>query len=254
MTTALPHSNIIHGQLTDYLHDIETQLSGCSTRCRDSNEFRGLFKNSLAAYTVLSRLARRERVPLLKAASEIVRRLPLLVALQQLTPAYVELRRFLELIAWYAYFREHLVEWATFREDPGRGYVNDRDSPIAACAHREFRWFVCYAKERYRQGKSDQTINALDEFTKQHGKLSAFVHAATAVSNRSSVQPFERVDPASLRAYQRAQKSTLSSGCIVAASARPGGLARLNAVERAWFNWLVGAPRARSIAATSLGL
>lgn len=254
MTRALPHSTIIHGQLTDYLNDVEAQVAGCSRRCRNSSEFRGLFKNSLAAYTVLLRLSRGRRVPFLRAATDVVRRLPLLVALQQLTPAYVELRRFLELVAWYPYFREHPVEWNAFRKDPTRGYVNEPDSPIASCAHREFRWYVRYAKERFHGSKSNETESALNEITAQYAHLSAFVHAATAVSAGSSVQPFEPTNPSQLRTYQKTQRKSLAAGCIVAASAHPSGLARLTAVERAWFNWLVGAPRSQRIAVTSLGL
>ena len=85
MTTALPHSSIIQNQLDNYLDDIEIQVSGCSTRWNRSNEYRGIFKNSLSTFTVLLSLSRGQQVPFIRVASDVARRLPLLVAFQQIT-------------------------------------------------------------------------------------------------------------------------------------------------------------------------
>lgn len=56
-----------------------------------------------------------------------------------------------------------------------------------------------------------------------------------------------------LTAYQRDQREVLAAGCIIVAAAKPESLSALPAVERAWFDWLIGAPLARTIRASSLG-
>src|SRR5258708_33986048 len=97
---ALPHSGTVAKHFSEFIGDVseeivkQSAISGTSATCR------GIFKSSLAAHAVIEEF-RKGELPLLKSASGIARRIPMLLICRQLSLAYVELRRFIEVISWY---------------------------------------------------------------------------------------------------------------------------------------------------------
>lgn len=254
MTTALPHSSIVAKHLSEFLDDLDEEVRKSIACLRNSANYRGVFKNSLAAYVILKVLGRRE-LPLLKGATGITRRLPLLVACRQVSLAYVELRRFVELATWYPYFREHPVEWQELQENPERGFTRDADKPIVYCAHREISWYIAYARERFSEEPSGLAKEAIDALFKAHRNLSAHVHAvANTMPGGFLKDPFDSVAPNEIRNFQKIQRRVLSAGCILIAAAKPEKISKLEAVDRAWFDWLVGRASARKIRSEPFGL
>lgn len=250
MATALPHSSVITLQLNEFLDDMCEEMEVAAHDLRSCSEFRGIYKNSHAAHAVLRRLGHGQ-IGLLRAAQGVCVRLPLLIACRQVTLSYVELRRLIELIVWFPYFREHAVEWREFSSNPGRGFVRDMEEPIAYCAHREFRWYLAYIRERFSELESKLVQESADALNVEYANSSAFVHGG--MSGAHGVQTLEMLDTDTMARFRTAQRRVLSGACILIVAARPDALAKLNAVERAWFDWLIGATHARSVRGCGFG-
>lgn len=248
--SSLPHSSVIADHQKTFLSDVFREIEQQFVRVEKSAVFRGIFKTSLAAHAALEDF-RKNELPLLKSASGIARRLPMLLACRQLCLAYVELRRFVEVVSWYPYFREHPVEWKEFTDHPDVGIVRDPSNPIRYAAHRELSWHHSYIEVRFAETAwIAENVNTLRT---QFGRLSTFVHAALPSTTGSIAMPFDEVSDASLRQFQGVQQKVLSAGCLVVAAAKPASLAKMRPVERAWFDWLIGSALAKEIRASSVG-
>ena len=253
MSNSIPHSAVIAEQLTDYLRDLEAELSRSVGSMSKSSTFRGIFQNSLRANAVLVALGRRE-LALVKHAADTARRLPLLVACRQVSLAYVELRRFLELVIAFPYFREHPIEWCRYLDEPTTGTVGATENPISFAAHRDRSWYVSYVRDRFRGETTGLVVEAADELASHYSELSAHVHVKANVASRSIGKPFDDVANSSLRAFQETQRAVLSAGCVVVAGAKRRGITKLGAIDRAWFDWLIGKKDAKRLRSGAFGL
>ena len=253
MSQAMPHSAVSQQQLEAYLADLGNEVAKCRNSLPTLSEYRAVFKTSYAAYAVLIVSARRE-LPFLRAAAGIARRLPLLLACRQVSLAYVELRRFLESTVWFCYFREHPVECEEFLKNPSTGPLREGEKPIAQAAHHGVSWYFAYSRERFSQEASGLGSEAVDMLGRVYPELCAQVHAAYGITLGDLSNPFDRIDPATIRSYGKLQRETLMAGCLMVAASKPRGMAKLEAVERALFDWLIGRTRSRRIRSTSFGL
>ena len=247
MTPPIPGSGTINAQLKEFLEDALSAMTKSARSVPSESAFRAIYKNSLGTFTPLTKLARRQ-LPLLKTACGIVKRCPLLIATRQVQLGYVELRRLIEVITFYPYFFEHPVEWSEFSENPGEGYGTDRDKPISWCAHRELRWYANYARERYRHDKSGLTTYAIDTNSACYLELSKYVHAALDhLTKKPLTEAFDSIDGASLERFASMQRKVYCSALILAVAPKPEGIGTLNAIERDWFDWLLGNARQMKI-------
>ena len=252
MTTVLPHSAVVHQHLRAYLADLGDEVAACVCTLPSISPFRTVFKTSLSAYAVLSVFARRELV-LVRAAAGIARRLPLLLAVRQVSLAYVELRRFLEVVIWFPYFREHGLEWEEFLRTPLIGAIRDPEKPIAQAAHQGVGWYLAYSKERFSRESSGLAAGAVEALSRLYPKLCAHVHAAYGATRGDLSKPFDNCSSSAIGVFARLQRETLAAGCLTVAAARPDGMARLDAVERAWLDWLIGTARSKKLRSTAFG-
>lgn len=249
MTAKIPHSAIITSQLNEYLQDALKAIQASAAVVPSISSFRAIYKNSVGTFTPLTKLSRR-RLPLLKTACGVVKRCPLLIATRQTQLAYVELRRLIEVITCYPYFSEHPVEWASFSEDPGGGYAGDLEKPISWSAHRELRWYANYIKERYEGDKSGLAKYAVDTNSECYSQLSYYVHAALDhLTKKPLTEVFDSIDGTSLEQFSRMQRKVYCSALILAVAPKPEVIGKLDPVERAWFDWVLGNNRQMKIRA-----
>ena len=247
MTPPIPHSATINAQLKDYLKDALDAIIKSTDSIPAESAFRAIYKNSLGTFTPLTKVSRRQ-LPLLKTACGIVKRCPLLISTRQVQLAYVELRRLIEVATFYPYFFEHPVEWGEFSANPGEGYGSDRDRPISWCAHRELRWYANYIKERYSQDRSGLIAYAVDTNSECYSELSKYVHAALDhLTKKPLTEAFDSVESDSLEKFSRMQRKVYCSSLIVAVAPRVEVVGKLNAVERDWFDWILGNARQMKI-------
>lgn len=248
------HSALIAQQIKRYLDDLSNEVGRSRDQLPRSQEYRSIFKTSLATYLVARKLGQRQ-IPLVKAAGGVARRLPLLIACRQVSLARVDLRRFAELVVAFTYFREHPVEWAERVKHPEHGFARENEDPIAYCAHREFGWYASYARERFTPAPCATIRQAIADMKTLYGSLSGDVHAAAATMPGGRLtEPLDSIAGSELRTISRTQRRMFSAGCILVGATRPHGLAPLDAVERGWFDWLIGGTRARSIRACHFGV
>lgn len=235
--SALPHSAIIAQHFEQFLTDVYDEIGKYSKTTKKSPVLRGIFKNSLAAFTAIEQFSLGE-LPLLRCAVGATRRIPMLLACRQLSLAYVELRRFVELASWYPYFREHPIEWDEFYSHPEVGIVRDTVQPIRFAAHRDMAWHHAYILARFSGLPGIET--AVSVLGTEFAALSTHVHAAFPSLDGSMEMPFDKIGDAELRVFQDKQRIVLSAGCLVVAAAKPASVAKLPAVEKAWFFWCFG--------------
>ncbi|MGI9515865.1 MAG: hypothetical protein ACR2NP_02360 [Pirellulaceae bacterium] len=216
-------------------------------------EFRGIYKCSLATYTVLSKISSREIV-LVKAAAGLARRLPVMVATQQLSLAYVQLRQFVELAVWVPYFKEHAVEWTQFLNSPSVGLSSDQDFPFKYAAHRELSWYFAYAKERFENDLTGIVGEELSNLRTQLPVLSPNAHAAYGAIQGTFHDAFDKVTTADLRKLQSVQRIVFSGGVLLILAIMPRKLSKLDAAERAWLDWLIRSKRAKQLRGDDFGI
>lgn len=248
MSGVVPHSAVVATQYEEFLDESLKLSSRALTAAKKSPHLRGSYKSSVAAFCILNAFSKRE-LPLLKAAAETVRRVPFLLALQQRSLLRVELRRFIELVTWYPYFSEHPIEWSDFVSSPDEGFARSLENPIAYCAHRERAFYSNYIKERYGRDRSGLVCSANADLSKAYTALSFHVHATSALRPSGFSGVLEGQDTVEESAAQKLLREILSSGCIVAAAVKPSKVSTLSAVERGWFDWLVGNGRSMKIRA-----
>jgi hypothetical protein len=254
MAGPLPHSTQIQKLGEIFLNEVADEISKAQSKLKKSAEFRRIYRISLAADAVLSRLLRLSRRPPPHAARSIVKGVPLLVCARQLGPARIELRRFMELVVWEVYFREHPVEWEKFSSNPTHGFTRDEKDPIEYCAHRELEYYLNYAKSRVADEPSKVAGPAVEELRLLKGKLNEAVHPGAGAGTTGRVTPLDAIEEPTLREFSDLQRSVFKNACIVIASVRRNAFDRLPAMHRAHFDWLVGDQLAKRIRSGPFGL
>lgn len=254
MAGPLPHTTQVQEMMEGYLDDAEKMIDDFLRLSRGSSNFRSIYRISLAADAVLSKLATRKTGPGLQPARSIVLRIPLLVAVGQTSVASVELRRFLEILFWYMYFAEHPVEWTSFKGTPGKAYGRTLDAPIYYCAHREMAFYVNYALERMESEPSGIAKQAITELRKTQGQLNAVVHPGVMATTTTKTPPFDDLSPADLAKFQIIQRCVFSNGCLVVAAFCRKQFDSLPSMHRAHFDWLIGTSLAKRIRSGPFGL
>lgn len=181
-------------------------------------------------------------------------RIPLLAGMGQVAAANIELRRFVELIMWTIYFADHPVEWDSFEREPDAGFSGDLRHPIHYWAHRGFQFYADYVRERMGCEESTIAIGAVDSLREVQGELNADVHPGRLATTRARIPVIDRNLLSVLDAFHRVQRKVFSDGCILIAALRRKNFDRLQASERAHFDWLIGSRRKKLIRAGSFGL
>lgn len=249
MTTTIPHSAVIKNQLNEYLDDAQSILKTSFDEIDKSPAFRAIYKNCVGTFTPLTRIASRQ-LPLLKTASGIVKRSPLLIASRQMQLAYVELRRLIETVNCYPYFSEHPVEWESFADTPSGGYAKDTDKPIFWNAHREQKFYSNYIRERFAVDKSGLIELAVNDNNQCYKDFSAYVHAAlNHLTKKPLTHVFDTIDEDSLKDFADAQKRVYRATLILSLAPKPTLVGKLSAIERAWFDWVLGNANQKKIRA-----
>lgn len=250
MSGVLPHSAVLHEHLCKYLDELSETIAKNGASLRKSSDFRAVFKNSTAAAAVLDRFAARG-VPLLESAAGSAARFPLHVACGQMSMAYVDLRRFVDLIVWSVYFMDHPVEFRTFATDPGRGFARPEDGPIAFCARRETRWYLDYCRDLFRSGAHAELPRAAERLSSAHARCSSFVHPVRdSLPGGSLGNAMGFPDNQEIAEFAKTQRAVLSASVLFFAALRPKAVSKLDAIERGWYDFLVGKEMA---AATTAG-
>lgn len=247
----IPHSSVTHTQMIEYLDDLVSELTRSANTLKQSKEFKAIYKNSLGCYLSLKLLSRKQ-LPLVRSAAELARRLPVLVASRQAVQAIAELRRFIELITWWPYFAEHAVEWEHFATNPWLGYVKYDSNPIAFAAHREISYYFAYVTERAGCGSASVLGGAVSDLQGGYRETSKFVHAGGLADPDAQLAAFDDLTPDLLRQFATLQKSVLRAGVIIAAWINLSAVHRMPAVERSWFDWLVGKNATNAIRAGTI--
>jgi hypothetical protein len=235
----IPHSAVTHVHMVEYLDDLVTELAASTEVLKRSKEFKAIYKNSLAGFLSLKALSRKQ-LPLPRSAAELTRRIPVLVASRQAVQATAELRRFIELIAWWPYFKDHPVEWSHFATNPWLGYVKYDANPIAFAAHRELSYYLAYILEKADCSVSSILGAAVSDLQAGYAETSRFVHAGGLADPDTQLAAFDDLTASVLRQFGALQKSVVRAGVIVSAWINDAGVHALPAVERSWFDWLLG--------------
>lgn len=235
----IPHSQVTHAHMISYLSGVAATVAKSTQTLQASREFKAIYKNSLAAYMALSRLGR-QQLRLIRSSAESARGLPVLVACRQIVDAYAELRRFIELVTWFPFFADHRVEWASFEAAPWQGYVRYDANPIAAAAHREISYYFAYVLEKSDCRPTSVLATSVADLQAGYALASRYVHAGALVQGDAGGDAFDHVDATVLRHLGDAQRSVYRAALVVIAWANPAAVHNFTAVERSWFDWLLG--------------
>lgn len=252
MPSVLPHSSVIRAQSESYADELRGALDNHVSSRSATSDARSVYKVTLAADSVLARLATRRARPRLATHRAALRRtLPVFLA-GQLEPARLVLRQLIELVFWTVYFSEHPVEWASFEANPVQGMKDA--GPISHAAHREPAFYRAYAKERFGGEPSGLAESAANELAREYGNLSMVVHAGPRSLIRGLGLALEEPASNELGGFRKVHRSICASTCIVLCASNKAQFDRLPPVHRAWFDWLIGTTRSKVLRSGPFGL
>ena len=254
MSGILPTTATINRLVAVYIGDGRKIVNKCLADAGSHKTFREIYELSLATDTILKGLSNKNLCPGLNAARSIVKRVPLLVGIGQSSVAETELRRFVELILWAIYFTDHPIEWMNFIGKTGVGFSQDTRRPISYAAHRELGFYLEYALELMETEPSGIGIKAVVNTKQAVKRLNAAVHAGRLAREVGTVPPHDDISDQVLRSFVKIQRLTFSSCSILLAAYRKSQFDQLNAVMRAYFDWLVGANLRREVRKGPFGL
>ena len=254
MASVLPHSTVLRRESALYLDDVETLAKRTVNSVRSAAAFRSVYKVVLATDTVLGGIAGARQRPKLSTLRAVLRRVPLLVSLAQISGAAIELRRIIELCFWTVYFTEHPREWTRFTELPSHGIARADADPLTWAACREPSYYRQYAREVLRGDPSGLAREAVDRLGVQYGNISEVVHPARLTVGGRIPPVLESHEERDLQASARQIRAVCSGVVLVLAAVSPNRFNRLGPVPRAWFDWLVGTPTSRRLRAGPFGL
>lgn len=154
------------------------------------------------------------------------------------------MRRFVEVVFWVVYFTDHPREWAEFCRKPAARMRSHQESePINGAAHQTTSYYAAYGKELFAGEPSGLAAKAVAALYVEFTQLSATVHPAQLVTSGEFVPPFDLMLPKDLERLNRDIKKLCRDGIVVVAAFAKRRFDRLSAVQRAWFDWLVGSVR-----------
>ncbi|HEX8144760.1 MAG TPA: hypothetical protein VF553_19480 [Pyrinomonadaceae bacterium] len=254
MSTILPTSAKLRQLVADYVTDSRNIAQQSLAVAESSLAFQEIYQISLTTYTILGNLSSRTLRPPLTPARNVAVRVPILVSVGQASVAQVELRRFVELIAWAVYFTDHPVEWKVFTNQPRTGFAQDMRKPISYAAHRELGFYLEYARELMEPEPSGLGIKAVDNVKQAVRLLNAAVHAGEMAKASGKIPPHDDMSEQSLRGFAKIHRLTFSSCSLLLAAFHRNKFDQLNAVSRASFDWLIGATLRREVRKGPFGL
>jgi hypothetical protein len=190
----------------------------------------------------------------LNPARSLSVRVPLLIGIGQSSVAETELRRFAELIFWTVFFSDHPVEWQNFSAKTGAGFSQDSRKPISYAAHRPLAFYLEYAVELMNPEPSGLGVKAVKGVEQAVKKLNAAVHAGHLARAQGKIPPHDDVSEKALQSFAKIQRLTFSNCILLFAAYRRSKFDRLNAVSRAYFDWLIGPKYKREIRKGPFGL
>jgi len=192
--------------------------------------------------------------PNLKAMRSVALRIPLLVALGQVSVAVIELRRFLELSIWSIFFTHHPIEWEHFRGKKGVGFTRDLRKPIAYAAHRDLNSYIEYASEYMELEPSGFALKALAQLESDKRLLNSAVHAGDIARSPISNVPVDSLNEPALATFAKLQRRLFTHSIILAAAFNRGKFDVLTPEARAYWQWLLGVELQKKIRASDFGI
>lgn len=253
MPSLLPHSSQIRSDSNSYLEELQRLVTKSGTKHVGSQHFVAIYKITLAADAIFSKLSRSLK-PSPTACRSLIQKIPVLIAISQPGTAQLELRRLIECAFWTIYFSDHPVEWQEFVDKPGKGYARDQASPISYNARREPIFYRNYAKERYLREPSGLIGPSINELEKSYSELSASLHGAAKSTTPRLHPAFEQIEDKDLDRFAKQYKKIAANVLMMLCAFAPGKFNNLPPVHRAWFNWLVGPPTSKAIRGSKFGL
>ena len=253
MSKILPTSAKIREQVVGYIADSESIAEACLRAAGSSAAFHEIYEISLSTYTVLAGLAGGSLRPRLNPARSIAVRVPFLVGVGQSSVAETELRRFVELVLWAVYFTDHPIEWKRF-VDKTSGFSKDLRRPISYAAHRELGFYMEYALELMEAEPSGLGVAAVENVKQGVKKLNAAVHAGRLALTTGKIPPHDDMKEAAMLGFSKIQRLVFANCTLLLAAYRRSAFDQLNAVSRAYFDWLVGHKLRRDVRRGPFGL
>ena len=254
MPGVLPSTTKFREMVAEYLNEASDEIIRHLKSLNDSTNYRGVYRTTWAADNVLSKLKSDRNRPSLDVARDVIRRIPLLVAVGQVSVAQIELRRFLEVTFWIVYFSDHPVEWFHFAKAPDRGYAQHATDPIAFGAHREMGFYAGYAKELMKSERSGLAAEAVTKLRELYRRLSATVHPGSLAVGKTNIAPIEPAEGKVTEAFLNTFKRVSASACLLLAAFNTEQFRTLDATARANFDWLIGTRVKKSLQAGPFGL
>ncbi|MBP6865702.1 MAG: hypothetical protein KBC32_10625 [Candidatus Didemnitutus sp.] len=250
--TPLPHSSQLNVALQKLISDATQAKTAGASSFSGSPRLKHLYRLCNAVDGVLDGLDAPQMKPSLQAARSIVLNQPVLLLYSFMSEAFVDLRRFTELIMWNIYFTDHPVEWREFLENAG--FSRDIERPISFCAHRELGFYLAYAKELLEREPSGLAAESLEGLQAAVRELNKHAHGATlaALTRREDVLT-PRSD-ADAKALCDQASRVFTHATVVLCAVHRKRFDKLGAAPRAYFDFLVGAPLAKKIRAGQFGL
>lgn len=243
-------------EYNEFIDDWKVAIVSFLEAANDNGEFKSIYKKGTATSKVLRVWAQdnQNNQELLNAAAGAAKRAIALVCIRQYSLLHVELRRFIECIAWYIYFADHSVEWNVFKGNPGRNWVEKKEKPIETAANASMNFYLRYLRERMLEEPSGLARSAVDTFRDEYGKLSLHIHGGTPAINGSLALTYDREDKTQHREMRNRCYKVFKSGCIIVAALKVELLENLSATDRKYFDNLVSASTARKIREQPFGL
>src|SRR5687768_325012 len=99
----LTHSQVTHRHMEEYLLDASARVAANAALVSTSQEFKAIYKVSLASFVTLKSFSRGQ-LRLVRSSAELCRRVPVLLVCGQVPEATASLRRFIELVIWFPFF------------------------------------------------------------------------------------------------------------------------------------------------------
>ena len=250
------HNKKIAADYEEFLDQVRIATNAHLNSAHADPDLKHVFKCTMAAHTVLRSFALRRCEKLFNAAAGIARRVAILSISRQLSLLRVELRRLIECINWFVYFADHPLEEALFLSDPGRVVDDMKDDPIAAGAYGLPAFYRAYMKSVMKREPSGIGSKAASELASAYAELSMEVHPAYGVASPSATLALaaDRYDTKLASKMRIEAKRVFTHAVAAAAACDPLLLSKLDAIDREWFDWLVGQNWAQIIRGTEFGL
>lgn len=250
--TPLPHSSQLNAALAELVAEVGSAKKAGFDSFTTSAQLKFLYRLCNATDSIVNALDHSKMRPSLQAARSVILNQPVLLLYSFMDEAMVDLRRFIELVAWSIYFSSHPVEWKAFLE--GGGYSRDLDQPISFCARRELGFYLSYLDELVRSEPSGFASDAVEQLRQCVGKLNKHAHGATLARVTSRATVLKARSDAEAKALCEMAEQVFRNSAIVLCATNRKRFDSLGAVERGYFDYLVGKELARKLRSLDFGI